>query len=757
MVKDTSGAVIPGADVVLTNAGTAISQRTLTDSSGRYSFPSVLVGTYSLRIFKRGFESYTLAQFTIVVAQRATEDVVLKIGAVSQKVTVRAGGLAPLLQPSSNDLGSLIAPQSVKQLPLNGRNFLQLGLLSGATQSSGGANSDMIDIQVNHPGLNVNVGGNAQDYSSYLINGVETSGSRLGNASLNLSLGDIDQFEVHYGFFMPDLGPDPGIVDVITKGGTNQVHGEAWEYVRTNAWEARNFFSPIPPGPFHQNQFGGDVGGPIRKDKVFFFANYEGLRQAQSAFAGAFAPTEAMFNGDFSALSTPIYNPSTFNGATGTRQAFAGNIIPSSLINPVSRKLLQYYRPGSSYSERPINVFGTPRSTYDYDQFSARIDADLTPRNTLFAQFSNENSPVVDTGVFPLSGSSFPLNTQLAMLQATSSISGDKVNEARIAWTRNSVFSEGQSQQGIQSKLRITGTADPNGVPGISLTGIGGFGQGSGRLGDVDNVYQFHDSLNWLHGNHQMQFGADLNYTRSIQQSSNSGARGDIFFTNDFSAQLEPGAGGTLIPTTNTGNSFADFLLGMPTNGTVTSMPRTHYRWTTFEPYAQDSWKIRPSLTLNLGLAWYLETPPDPVGPDRKYPHSFDFNTGRMLYAALGQVDPEVYSTTWNDPAPRFGFAWQPSLFKNTVVRAGWGIYYASQRFLDQQFAIVAPGVTLTQSIANTEPTPTYLFGLNVFPPLTTTPITPQFAQTVTGAPFDVIPQFRWRSPQELGGFPKSR
>jgi len=738
VVKDTSGAVIPGAEVVLTNTGTGVGQQTTTDDAGRYWFPSVLVGSYSLRVSKQGFQTYVLSQFKVVVAQRLTEDIVLKLGATSQTITVRAGGLAPLLQPSSNDLGSLIEPSSVNQLPLNGRNFLQLGLLSGATQRSGGSNSDMVGQQVGHPGLSINVAGNAEDYSSYLINGVQTSGSRLGNASLNLSLGDIDQFEVHYGFFMPDLGPDPGIVDVITKGGTNQVHGEAFEYVRNNAWEARDFFSPVPPGPFHQNQFGGDVGGPIRKDKVFFFANYEGLRQDQSTFAGAFAPTEAMFNGDFSALSTPIYNPSSFNPATGTRQAFAGNIIPSSMINPVAKKLLQYYQPGSSYAEKPINVFGTPRSTYNYNQFSGRIDADLTPSNTLFAQFSNENSPVVHQGLFPLSGSSFPLNTQLAMVQATSSFSASKVNELRVAWTRDSVFTEGQSQQGVQSQVGITGTADPNGIPGISLSGIGSFGQSAGLLGDVDNVYQFHDSLNWLRGNHQAQFGEDLNYTRSVQQSANANARGTIVFTNDFSAQLEPGAGGQLIPVPNTGNSFADFLLGMPTTATTVSMPRTHYRWTTFEPYAQDSWKIRPSVTLNLGLAWYLETPPNPVGPDRKYPHSFDFNTGQVLYAALGQVSPEIYPTTWDNFAPRVGFAWQPSFSKNTVIRMGWGLYYTSQDFLDQQFGIIAPGVSVEQSIANTEPTPTYLMGQNVLPPLTTTPITSQFAQSVRGSLFDL-------------------
>lgn len=744
-VQDVTGAVVPAADIVLTNLNTGVEQRTRTDDAGRYAIPSVPLGSYSLKVSKPGFRSYIVTQFKVVVAQKAVIDVTLQVGTTSQTVTVTAGGLAPLLQPTSNDLGSLIERASVSELPLNGRNFLQLGLLSGATQSSGptGGNADFIGAQGGHPGLSINIAGSDQASSMYLINGMETVGSRIGQAGLNLSIGAIDQFEVQYGFFMPDLGPDPGVVDVITKSGTNHFHGEAFEFVRNNSLEARNFFSPLPPGPFHQNQFGGDGGGAIRHDKIFFFGNYEGFRQDQSAFSDAYTPTPAMFNGDFSALSTPIYNPLSYNPATGTRQLFSGNVIPANLINPVSKKLLQYYLPGASVTEKPFNVFGTPRSTYNYDQFTGRVDASLSPRNTFFAQFSDENSPVVNGALFPLAGAEFPLNTQLAMAQWTSTINPALVNELHVGWTRDYIFDVGQTQQGVQNQLGITGTADPNGVPGISLSNFGGFGNAKGPLGNIDNVYQVHESLNWLRGNHQVKFGGDLDYIRSIQQSANASARSSISFTALFTTQLTANAEGQSVPVSGTGNSFADFLLGMPTNGIVNSMPRTHYRWTTFEPYAQDSWRIRPGLTANLGLAWYLATPPNPVGPDSKYPHALDFNTGRVLYAALGEIDPEVYSTTWDNFAPRVGLAWQPSFSKNSVFRAGWGIYYASQRFLDQQFAIVAPGVTITQSIANAEAEPDYVFGQNVFPPITMAPLTPQFAQNVTGTIFDLSTQER--------------
>ena len=738
LVQDASGGVVPGASVVLTNLGTGGILRTETSDVGRYTFPSILPAPYTLTVSKAGFETYEESQFKVVVAQQATIDVTLTVGSSSQSITVQGSGLAPLLQPNSNDLGSLIEPSSVQELPLNGRNFLQLGLLSGASQSSGGTNSDAVTAQTGHPGLSINLGGGEQDYTLFLINGMATTGSRVGDASLNLSLGAIDQFQVHYGFFLPDLGIDPGIVDVITKGGGNNLHGEAFEFLRNNNLEARNFLSNVPPGPFHLNQFGGDVAGRIRRDKLFYFANYEGERQDQSAFTGAFAPTAAMFEGNFSAISTPLYNPFSYNAATVQRAAFTGNVIPPGMINTVAKNLLPYYLPGSSYAQTPINVSGTPLSKYDYDQYTGRVDANLNERNTFYAQFSSENSPVVNSSLFPLAGTEFPLNTQLAMAQWAWTISPSLVNELRAGWTRGYIFNVGQSQAGVQNAIGITGTADPNGIPGITLNGIGSFGRKSGLNGNIDNVYQLHDALSWLRGNHQIKFGADLDYTRSIQQDSNGNARGSLSFSGGFSSQLTTNASGKPVVAAGTGNSFADFLLGVPTNGLVSTLPRMDYRWTLFDPYAQDSWKVRPGLTLNAGLGWFVETPPNPSGADAKLPHSVDFATGQVLFAALGQISPEVVPDNLTNFAPRVGLAWQPGFSKQTVVRAGWGIYYASGRVLFEQAAINATGVTISQSIANSQPAPTYLLGQNVFPVITLAPITQAFANNLSGDLYDM-------------------
>src|SRR5437868_3419705 len=271
-VFDSSGAVVPAADVLLNNRATDVTLKAISDQAGSYSFPSVPPGIYSLEASKAGFAAFKVSEFRVIVGQHATQNATLNVASSMATVTVNASGLANLIDPESNDLGTVIGPQSVQQLPLNGRNYLQLGLLSGAATVPSGAAAGSVN-QTGHPQLAINVAGNEPDYTMYVVNGLETVASRAGNTSLYLSMGAIDQFEVHYGFFMPDMGPNPGIVDVVTKSGTNSIHGEVYEYLRTNQMQARDYFAltsagvPIPPGKYHQNQFGFDFGGPILHNK----------------------------------------------------------------------------------------------------------------------------------------------------------------------------------------------------------------------------------------------------------------------------------------------------------------------------------------------------------------------------------------------------------------------------------------------------------------------------------------------------------
>lgn len=751
-VKDATDAVLPNSEITLTNVETGGRLLTTTNESGAYVFPSVTPGLYSLQVYKTGFKSHSIENFRVAVSQRLTKDVVLEIGSASESVLVEAHGEMALLEPTSNELGTLIDQDSVQKLPLNGRDFLQLGLLSGAAQDSGTLVSDFLTLQVGHPGRAIVINGNEQDFTGFLINGMSTAGSRLGHSSLNLSVAAIDQFKIHEGFFLPAEGPNnAGQVSVVTKSGSNQLHGEAFEFIRNSALDARNYFDPpgAQPTPFRRNQFGGAIGGPIRHNKMFFFAHYEGRRQARSDIVRATVPTAKMFGGDFSqllALPVPIqiYDPATYDPSTGKRQPFPGNIIPADRINPMAKELLAYYVPAATYGTQ--NLSGTPMTTDNYDQFGGRVDIILNTKNNLFAQYVHENSPTIIGGLFPHNGYGYPLTTDLAMLQLTTSLTTRVVNQFRIGWLRPSVFYAGDTLPDVQNKIGFTGTADANGLPGIFLDGFNSstnpqnpsFGRNQGLIGNIDNQYQIHDGMSYLKGNHEFSFGVDLRYLRTVQESSNFYSRGGVWFSSIYTAQLAPDSTGNMLPVRGTGSSFADFLLGMPKNGSVTSMPRTHFRWTEFSPYFQDTWRVRPTVTLNLGLGWNIATPPNAVGSDSAYPHAFDFETGQVQFAALGQISPEVYSIDLNNFAPRIGIAWQPRFLEKTVIRAGAGIYYPPVNALYNLFAITAPGVSIVQSITNnpSQPMPTYVLGQNVFPPISQVPITPEFASNVKGVLF---------------------
>jgi hypothetical protein len=733
-VTDSSGAVIQGADVVLANAATGVALNATSDATGNYSFPTVPPGMYGITVSKEGFASYKVSQFNVAVGQRANQNATLNISSTAT-VEVNASGLTNLLDSESNDLGTVIGPMSVNQLPLANRNYLQLGLLSGATQATKGAAAGSVN-QTGHDDVSINIAGNQPDFTLYVVNGLQTLGSRAGNTSLNLSVGAIDQFEVHYGFFMPDLGPNPGIVDVVTKSGGNRLHGEAFEFVRNNQMQARDFFNvngagvPTKPGPYHLNQFGFDFGGPILHDKLFYFVNYEGYRRTTSNVQNATTPTAAMFAGDFSASGVTIYDPLTYNRTTGQRSPFPGNKIPDSRISSNIKGLLQYYTPGGTLTTN--NVVGTPKATYNSDQFMGKIDYNINTRNQIFVQGNWLNSPVVNPGLFPGQGTSFPLDTELVNVGWNSTIGSNKVNVLRIGGIRDSVYSQGVQVNDIQNKLGITGTADVNGIPSINFSngGFSTFGTSTGLIGNLDNVYQIQDSFNWMLGKHQIRFGADIAYLRTIQSSANANARGIFNFNGNFTAQFNPGG---FTPVTGTGSSFADFLLGAINTGQSIGMPRTHLRWTTAQPYIQDTWKILPSLTANIALAWYGATSPNPSGPDKNLIHSFDFTAGKPTFAALGQANPSVYPMTMTNWAPRVGFSYSPPALKNTVVRAGWGLYYTTQQAVNFQYAVVSQVITVNNAVSNTQPDPQYLLGVNAMPGFTVGQITQPQADAITG------------------------
>lgn len=720
-IEDPTGAVIPGAKIILTEMARHLARETDSNAEGVYLFPSVTPGIYSLQVSKDGYETYSLNNVRLDVGQLATLDVAMKVGSETTSITVSAGQQL-LLDHDSNVLGTVINSAQVENLPLNGRNYLDLIALSGgsAVLGSGGVPDGAVGAQVGHGSRAVALAGNMAYMTGYLVDGIQARGGRLGESAVNVSVVALDQFKIQQSFFMPDQGPNAALVSVTTKGGTNSFHGQAFDYLRNKALDAHNFFSPSVKDDLKRNQFGVGVGGPIITNKMWFFGFYEGTREVDTSTSNGFTPTQAMFNGDFSALGKPVYDPDTYDSTTHLRRQFSCNgvlnVICPDRINSVSKNLLKYYLPGSSLSSKPTNISGHPRSTLNDDQYGVRIDEAIGKRQTLYGQYIHDNSPAVNAGLMPLTGALFQEKADLFVLSHTFTISPQLINTSRIGFLRNLVDDSNVAVNGgdLMDKIGIPNTPDNRGLPAISINGYNpNFGSGSGDLGNIDNSLQADDSLYYAHGTHTFQFGANLRYYRTVQENANAQALGIMTFQALYTAQSTASSG----PVANTGDAFADFLLGYPATGTAAGLPKIPYRYTQVMPYFSDLWKVKPNLTLNYGLGWFLATVPDPRGAQHLWPHSFDPATGLLTYAALGQINPKVIEFDGRSVTPRLGVSWSPEFVPHTVLRAGAGIYYTDVSLPSLQYAISAPpyGGSNTFTAIQSNPIPQTQFGVNVF------------------------------------------
>ncbi len=737
-VRDASGSVIAGARVVLVETARNLERTTDTNDSGLFLFPTVPSGSFDVRVTKSGFKGGTLRGVAVEVGQRAVLDVTLELGEVSTVVDVSAGGITKL-ETESNTIGTVVDSARVEELPLNGRNFLQLALLAaGSNETPGRANAAS---QTGHGNRTISIAGNQGIHTGYLVNGIVARGTRSAELTLNLSVASIDQFKVQQSFFMPDQGPNPGLVNVTTKGGGNAFHGQAFEFVRNEIFDARSFFAPGPE-KLHRNQFGAALGGPIKKDRVWFYGNFEIQRDITAFSARAYTPSQAMFGGDLrEVLPRPIHDPQTFSAETGTRTPFAGNIIPATRINSVSKNLLKYYLPGSSLAQRPQNLSLNPRNTADEDQWGIRVDASLTSKQNLYGQFLTVDSPLVNAGLFPLTGAFYPNETQIAMMQHTYALRPNLVSTVRAGFARSLAFfsNEGKNVGSVLKEVGVTNTLDDRGITAINLQEYAGFGRANGDLGNIDNVYQLDQGTNWVKGRHNFQFGVGMRYYRTWQQNANAAALGTLGYQRSFTAQLQRDAQGRYSTVANTGDAFADFLLGIHTTGSMRGLPLIPYRFTQVTPYLQDTWKVTPGLTVNWGISWFKATVPNPQKWARDMVHGFDYSTGLLKYAALGEISPQVLEPDNNNFTPRLGFAWKPKFLRDTVIRAGAGIYYGDQALGILQWAMVAPPISDAIDINNpvTNPNPTYFLGVNTFPAIPRRPLDGNYAATVqNAAPF---------------------
>ena len=712
-VTDPSGAVVSGAKLTVTSVQQGWNQTASTDGSGDYIFTHLPPGTYTVTVGSPGFQTYTATGLELLVDQRARIDATLQPGAVSDQVTVTAG--SPLLETDSNALGHVVDTRDIRTLPLNGRRFFDLALLTAGAAPQGTTFSSVVWGRT----TGVSLAGTRDINVSFLLDGAETRDERYGGTFQFSSVESIQEFKVQQNFVDAQYGQASAVISAVTSSGTNRFHGALYEFLRNNALDARNFFDQKSVPPFRFNQFGGSVGGPVMKDKTFFFFNYEGQRRRRQTTSIATVPTPAQRQGDLSSLTSQIYDPLSGDPVTGKRQPFPGNAIPTNRLDPISQKLLAYW-PAPNLPGNSANFITTVPQKVDYDQYTTRIDHNLTNNDRVMGRYSYINEPYFQGDYTPISGRVAPLADNVALIQYTRIISARAVNEFRFSYTRSAAtFAQQPQSENLAAKIGLKNTStEPRefGVPSVSVSGYSGFGSFSPTIGNITDRFQWADDFTYTRGKHNLKAGIDFRRLRYKQRSAQD-PRGFMQYQANFT---NPGPG------VNGGSALADFLVGTPGFWQV-QLEELGFDGRMIQPglYFQDDYKLTSRLSLTLGVRWEYNSPW--VQP-RNNAAVFNFNTQQVEYVLK---DPFAFRTSttpgdvvsrgiinpqYNNWADRVGVVYR--LTDKTVIRTGHGFYWnnVNNNQLTQSESLQYPFVYQPQKTeSNSQLAPT-VFNNDLYP-----------------------------------------
>lgn len=701
-VTDTSGAVVPGARITVEDIQTGVTTTEVTTSTGNYTIPQLPAGLYSVTATKQKFKTMVLHHIRLDVGRTTKVNFTLQIGSVSQKVTVVSQ--APLLQTEQAQISTLITNKQIVSLPLNGRNYLQLNfLVPGVTPGVSGHSNYILGTR-GESASTPSVNGMDPTANSYFVDGAPTQEVQDGSPAFEPSVDAIQQFRVQTSNFSARYGGEAaGQINLITKSGTNQFHGSLYDFLRNSAMDARSYFSPTIP-PLIMNQFGGTVGGPVLRNKTFFFFSYEGERLVDGATERGIVPTAAQRSGDFSSLLTQ--NIQLQNPLTG--QPFPDNQVP---VNPIITKFLNSYVPLPNASAAPINWEQNSAARIHHNQYIGRVDQVFSPRDRVFARYIFDGVDNTSAKFFPTDSYAVTGIGQNLAVGWTHTFSPRLLSTTILSYNRFSQ-DENNGRAGkvdVLSQLGISGFCEAPGCwgqPSFDVTGFSGFGEhGSGQVVSgprhwVDEIFNVGETFIYETGSHTIQFGFTGNQFRDSFQEAIY-PRG-IY---SFQGQLTNPAG-----TPSALTSFADFDLGYPRSILASITPFTPY-WSYKEiaPWIQDNWRVTPNLTLNLGLRY------DRYGrPMSRYNDfsNIDFSSNPPQLITSGEASkfgfPKTLVNSDNDNiGPRFGVAWNP--MHRFVFRGGYGIYY--QRDINNtatDLAINLPFITQTDYILDASAVPTF-------------------------------------------------
>ena len=651
-VYDPNGAVIPGAEIKLTNKETGETRTATSGDEGEYSISTLRPGLYDLAATVSGFKVFTKT-IEVAVNQEVRIDPDMGLGLGGDTVEVEPGDL----QKDAASLGSVINNSQVQGLPLDGRNFFELTLLvpgavPAAPGSAGSARGDFA----------FSVNGAREDANNFLLDGVYNVDPKLNTFGVRPSVDAIREFQMLTSTYDASFGRNPGAqVNVVLNSGSNSVHGSAFEFLRNAALDARNFFAPSsePKPKYIRNQFGGALGGPIKHDRTFFFADYEGTRSREGITRIANVPTAQERAGNFSQSLFGV--PSNPFGPP-----FPNGTIPDFFINPVGRAIAALY-PLPNRNVPFQNFVSSPTQRDDNNSFDVRVDHRLNDRADLAFRYSFGDRDLFE----PFTGPSFSVvpgfgdfvsrRSQNVMAALTYVLTPKLVNETRLAFSRvaSSVTQEASRLNSSVGLPTISPNSRDAGLSFITITGFSPLGdEGNNPQNSVTNVYQVLNNSSYAHGNHLIKFGADLRFS---QQNAfrDVESRGRLQFSPFF--QL-------------TGNALGDLLLGFPL---LTSVARVdnpqHIRTQSYNFFVNDSFRVRRNLTLNAGLRYEYNSPPVDA-KDRA--NVYDVATRSLVKVGTNGVPRSGFEADKNNFAPRVGFAWTVGADQATVIRGGYGVYY---------------------------------------------------------------------------------
>jgi hypothetical protein len=679
VITDAAKAAVASAPVTVSNDETGEKHAVTTNSHGEFTVAGLLPGKYRVDAEVKGFSKYGRI-VTLEVDQEIRIDIELQApGRESVEVTAAPA----LIRADSSALGGVIENRMIVGLPLDGRNFYELSLLlPGVAPSAQGSAGSV------RGAFTVNVNGAREDSNNFLLDGAYNGDPKLNGVSVTSPVDAIREFEVATSTYDTSFGRNGGgQVNVVTRSGGNQVHGTMYEFFRNGAMGATNFFAPSgqPPPTYQRNQFGATLGGPIKKDRTFFFADYEGTRLSAGETLVTNVPTAMERAGNFSQSAVPAIDPTTGN-------PIPGGALPSYYLNPIGVAIAALY-PLPNRNVAGANYVSSPSQFDNQNHFNVRVDHALTHADNLFFRYSFVDDRFFDPfggsgySAVPNYGLTIPSRSQNASLGETHTFTPSLINEVRIGFNRVS-NGDYQQNQGVSINKQI-GLPELSTNPrdwGLSLISVNGYSP----LGDeytspehgTTNTYQIGDNATWTRGRHLVKFGFD---SRILQQNAyrDVQSRGFIDFT------------GLLI-----GNALEELLLGAPTeSGGATMNNPEHLRTHSLNFFVNDTWRIRPDLTVTLGLRYEFNSP----GVDAANRAAvYNPATGALAQVGMNGFPRAGYNADLNNFAPQIGLAWSPGGHGKTVVRAAYGIHY------DQSSLAISEGLYFSAPYYN----------LNVFYPI---------------------------------------